>query len=162
VRNFAVFLRRSPDAATSEDVRLYQLHMAKQQIGAPTINAAVAALRFFFNMTIERPELGRPLTGLHKPRRAPVVLSEEKVVRLLEAAPHDLACRTGQRPAGSLCHALAATARMVARMVAGGATPGPGCFAVNTIRDVMSPLERLSVNRECPKFCVWSGLTFTP
>jgi site-specific recombinase XerD len=87
VRNFAVFLGRSPDAATAEDVRLYQLHMAKQLIGAPTINAAVAALRFFFNVTIERPDLARPLTALHKPRRAPVVLSEEEVVRLLEAAP---------------------------------------------------------------------------
>ncbi len=87
VRNFAVFLGRSPDAATAEDVRLYQLHMAKQFIGAPTINAAVAALRFFFNVTIERPDLARPLTALHQPRRAPVVLSEEEVVRLLEAAP---------------------------------------------------------------------------
>jgi len=57
VRNFAVFLGRSPDVATAEDVRLFQLHMAKQQIGAPTINAAIAALRFFFNITLERPEL---------------------------------------------------------------------------------------------------------
>ena len=44
VRNFAVFLGRSPDAATAEDVRLFQLHMANRRIGAPTINAAVAAL----------------------------------------------------------------------------------------------------------------------
>jgi len=87
VRNFGIFLGRSPDAASAEDVRLYQLHMAKQLIGAPTINAAVAALRFFFNVTIERPDLARPLTALHKPRRAPVVLSEEEVARLLEAAP---------------------------------------------------------------------------
>ena len=87
VRNFAVFLGRSPDAATAEDVRLYQLHMAKQLIGAPTINAAVAALRFFFNVTIDRPDLARPLTALHQPRRAPIVLSEDEVARLLEAAP---------------------------------------------------------------------------
>jgi site-specific recombinase XerD len=69
VRNFAVFLGRSPDAATAEDVRLFQLHMAKQQIGAPTINAAIAALRFFFNVTLERPELARHLASVHKPRR---------------------------------------------------------------------------------------------
>ncbi len=87
VRNFAVFLRRSPDAATAEDVRLFQLHMANRQIGAPTINAAVAALRFFFNVTLERPELARHLAGVHKPRRAPVVLNQEEVARLLEAAP---------------------------------------------------------------------------
>jgi site-specific recombinase XerD len=61
--------------------------MAKQQIGAPTINAAIAALRFFFNVTLERPDLVRPLTSVHKPRKAPVVLNQEEVVRLFEAAP---------------------------------------------------------------------------
>ena len=59
VRNIAAFLRRSPDTATSEDVRSFQLHLAKQQIGAPTINSAIAALRFFFNVTLERPDLVR-------------------------------------------------------------------------------------------------------
>src|SRR5208283_1787391 len=87
VRRFAAFLGRSPDTATSEDVRLFQLHMAKQQIGAPTINAAIAALRFLFNVTLERPDLARRLTTVHEPRKAPVVLSQEEVVRLLEAAP---------------------------------------------------------------------------
>jgi len=87
VRSFAVFLGRSPDAATAEDVRLFQLHMANRQIGAPTVNAAVAALRFFLNVTLERPELARHLTSVHQPRRAPVVLNQEEVARLLEAAP---------------------------------------------------------------------------
>ena len=63
------------------------MHLATQQIGAPTINAAIAALRFFFNVTLERPDLARHLTTVHKPRRAPVVLNQEEVVRLLEAAP---------------------------------------------------------------------------
>ena len=87
VRSFAAFLGRSPDTATSEDVRRFQLHMATQQTGAPTINAAIAALRFFFNVTLERPDLARHLTTVHKPRKAPVVLNQEEVVRLLEAAP---------------------------------------------------------------------------
>jgi integrase/recombinase XerD len=87
VRNFSAFLHRSPDTATSEDVRSFQLHMAKQQIGAPTINSAIAALRFFFNVTLERPDLVRHLKTVHEPRKAPVVLSQEEVVRLLEAAP---------------------------------------------------------------------------
>jgi len=87
VRTFAAFLGRSPDMATSEDVRRFQLHMAKQQIGAPTINAAIAALRFFFTVTLERPDLVRPLRIVTEPRKAPVVLSQEEVARLLEAAP---------------------------------------------------------------------------
>jgi integrase/recombinase XerD len=87
VRTFAVFLGRSPDTATSEDLRRFQLHMAKQQIGAPTINSAIAALRFFFIVTLERPDLVRPLRTVTEPRKAPVVLSQEEVARLLEAAP---------------------------------------------------------------------------
>jgi integrase/recombinase XerD len=87
VRRFAAFLGRSPDTGTSEDLRRFQLHMAEQQFGAPTINAAIAALRFFFNVTLERPDLVRPLTTMHKPRKAPVVLSPEEVAHLIEAAP---------------------------------------------------------------------------
>ena len=87
VKTFAVFLGRSPGTATSEDLRRFQLHMAKQQIGAATINSAIAALRFFFIVTLERPDLVRPLRIVTEPRKAPVVLSQEEVARLLEAAP---------------------------------------------------------------------------
>ncbi len=87
VRTFAAFLGRSPDTATSEDLRRFQVHLARQEIGVATINAAIAALRFFFNVTLERPDLVRHLTTVNQPRRAPVVLSQEEVARLLEAAP---------------------------------------------------------------------------
>jgi integrase/recombinase XerD len=87
VRTFAAFLGRSPETATCEDLRRFQLHVARQQIGAPTINAAIAALRFFFTVTLERPDLVRPLRTVNEPRKAPVVLSQEEVARLLEAAP---------------------------------------------------------------------------
>jgi site-specific recombinase XerD len=86
VRNFAAFLGRSPDTAASEDLRLYQLHMTKTHVGTPSINSAVAALRFFFKVTLERDDLVRRLTFVHQPRKAPIVLSPEEVVRLLEAA----------------------------------------------------------------------------
>ena len=87
VRRFATFLGRSPDTATSDDLRRFQLHLAQQPISPGSINAAIAALRFFFTMTLERPDLVRPLRTVSKPRRAPVVLSQEEVARLLEAAP---------------------------------------------------------------------------
>src|SRR5271154_733391 len=86
VRKFAAFLGRSPDTAASEDLRLYQLHMTKTHVGTPSINAAVVALRFFFKVTLERDDLVRRLTFVHQPRKAPIVLSPEEVVRLLEAA----------------------------------------------------------------------------
>jgi integrase/recombinase XerD len=87
VRTFAVFLGRSPETATHEDLRRFQLHMAQQQISPGSINAAIAALRFFFTVTLERPDLVRPLRIVTEPRKAPVVLSAEEVARLLEAAP---------------------------------------------------------------------------
>jgi integrase/recombinase XerD len=87
VRNFEAFLGRSPDTASCEDLRNYQLHVAEQKIGAATVNSAVSALRFFFNVTLERPDLVRHLTSVQEPRKAPVVLNQEEVVRFLEAAP---------------------------------------------------------------------------
>ena len=87
VRNFEAFLGRSPETATCEDLRDYQLHVAEQKIGAATVNSAVSALRFFFNVTLERPDLVRHLTSVQEPRKAPVVLNQEEVVRFLEAAP---------------------------------------------------------------------------
>ncbi len=87
VRTFAAFLGRSPDTAASEDLRRFQLHLAQQQVSPWSINAAIAALRFFFTVTLERPDLVRPLRLVNEPRKAPVVLSREEVARLLEAAP---------------------------------------------------------------------------
>ena len=53
----------------------------------PGINSSVSALRFFFTVTLDRPDLSRRLTVVHQPRKLPMVLSVEEVTRLLEAAP---------------------------------------------------------------------------
>ena len=57
VKNFAAFLGRSPDTASFEDVRRYQLHLAASGVGVPTINQTVSTLRFFFKVTLRRPEI---------------------------------------------------------------------------------------------------------
>src|ERR1700751_638126 len=80
VRSFAAFIGRSPDTATAEDLRLFQLHQP------PSINSAVSALRFFFTVTLDRPDLARRLTVVPQPRRIPAVLSVEEVTLLLRAA----------------------------------------------------------------------------
>ena len=86
VRSFAVFLRRSPDAATVEDVRRFQVHQAESGMQPPTINSSVSALRFF-TVTLDRPDLSRRLVLVRYPRKLPNVLSVEEVGRLLGAAP---------------------------------------------------------------------------
>ena len=87
VRTFAAFLGRSPDTASAEDVRRFQLHQHESGASAPTINATVSALRFLFGVTLDRPDLLRRLVLVRYPRRLPEVLSVEEVGRLLEAAP---------------------------------------------------------------------------
>jgi integrase/recombinase XerD len=87
VKNFAAYLGRSPDTASSEDVRRYQLHLTASGVGVPTINQTISTLRFFFKVTLGRPDLVERATFVRKPRKLPVVLSPEEVARLLDAAP---------------------------------------------------------------------------
>lgn len=87
VRNLAAFLGRSPDTATAEDLRRFQLHLTETGIRPPTINGTVSALRFFFTVTLGRADVARSLTFVAEPRKIPVVLSPEEVARFLEAAP---------------------------------------------------------------------------
>ena len=87
VQAFAAFLGRRPDTATAEDLRRFQLYQTESGVQPPSINSAVAALRFFFTVTLDRPNLSRRLTIVRYPRRLPAVLSAEEVVLLLQAAP---------------------------------------------------------------------------
>jgi site-specific recombinase XerD len=87
VKNFTAYLGRSPDTASSEDVRRYQLHLTASGVGVPTVNQTVSTLRFFFKVTLGRPDLVERTTFVREPRKLPVVLSPEEVVRLLDAAP---------------------------------------------------------------------------
>lgn len=87
VRDFGVFLGRSPDRAMPEDLRRFQLHQRENGVRPSTMNSAVSALRFLFGVTLDWPELGRHLTFVREPRRIPVVLSPDEVALLLEAAP---------------------------------------------------------------------------
>jgi integrase/recombinase XerD len=87
VKNLAIFLGRSPDTATAEDLRLFQLHLTETHVRPPTINGTVSALRFFFTVTLDRSDVAKLLTFVAEPRKIPVILSPEEVARFLEAAP---------------------------------------------------------------------------
>ena len=87
VKSFAAFLGRSPDTASFEDVRRYQLHLTMSGVGVPTVNQTVSTLRFFFRITLKRHDILEHTHFIHEPRKLPVVLSPEEVARLLDAAP---------------------------------------------------------------------------
>ncbi len=85
VAGFAAFLGRPPSTATAEDIRRFQIAQSERGMNPPAMNSTVAALRFFFNHTVDRPDLARKLIRLRYPRKLPVVLSSDEVARLLAA-----------------------------------------------------------------------------
>src|SRR5215469_6541620 len=103
VKKLAAFLGRSPDTATDEDLRAFQLHLTETGVQPPTINTTVTVLRFFFKVTLDRPEITRHLVFVYEPRKLPRVLSGEEVLRLLEAAPVPSTRRRSALPTGPVC-----------------------------------------------------------
>jgi site-specific recombinase XerD len=86
VINLTCFLGRSPDTASPEDLRRYQLHLVKTGTSSIMLNHTITALRFFFGATLDRPDALAKMSPVREPRKLPVVLSCEEVARLIEAA----------------------------------------------------------------------------
>ena len=86
VRRFAAYLGRSPESATTEDLRNFQLHLVDQGSSPVTLNAIITGLKFFCDITLDRPDLMAKMQPVRVPRTLPVVLSREEVARLIAAA----------------------------------------------------------------------------
>lgn len=87
MRDFTRFLGRSPDTATPEDLRAFQLDMAEKGTGSATFNNRLSVLGFFFSVTCAREEMKRHMRYQRLAKKIPVVLSAEEVTRILEVAP---------------------------------------------------------------------------
>jgi len=85
VKRFAGYLGRSPDTASAEDLRRYQLYLVDHGISPISLNAAITGLKFLFATTLDHPELLTKMHAVHEPRKLPVVLSRDEVARLLAA-----------------------------------------------------------------------------
>lgn len=86
VRKFSEHLGRSPQTATSEDLRLYQLHLVEQGIASGNLNSTISGLRFFYSVTLKTPEIVSTLTNINEPRRLPEILNVEEVASLINEA----------------------------------------------------------------------------
>ena len=86
VINLTCFLGRSPDTASPEDLRRYQLHLVETGISRISLNHTITALRFFFGVTLDHAEVMARMCAVREPRKLPVVLSREEVARLIDAA----------------------------------------------------------------------------
>ena len=87
VARFSSFFGRSPDRLDIDDVRRFQVHMISCGVSWASLNQAVCAMRFFYGVTLGRPDVPRRTAYARKPKALPVVLSADEVVRFLEAVP---------------------------------------------------------------------------
>ncbi len=71
VRNFAGYLGRSPDTASAEDLRRYQLHCVDRGVSPITLNATITGLKFFFEVTLIVAQHDRSRCRLRRTSGAP-------------------------------------------------------------------------------------------
>ncbi len=87
VAKFGRFLGRSPARLDLEDVRTFQVHLVAGGISWPALNQTVRALRFWYGVTLKQADPPERIPHAREPRKLPVVLSADEVVRFLEAVP---------------------------------------------------------------------------
>jgi site-specific recombinase XerD len=85
-KRFAAFLKRSPDTATLEDIRLFQLHLAETGMSIGNRNRIMTGVRFLFRVTLRRLDLAAEIYHLREPQKIPQVVSPDEARRLLAGA----------------------------------------------------------------------------
>jgi integrase/recombinase XerD len=85
-KRFAAFLKRSPDTATREDLRLFQLHLAETDMSICNRNRIMTGVRFLFRVTLRRLDLAAEIYHIREPQKIPQVMSPDETRRLLAVA----------------------------------------------------------------------------
>src|ERR1700731_2131022 len=85
-KRFAAFLKRSPDTATCEDLRRFQLHLAETGMSICNLNRIMTGVRFLFRVTLRRLDLAAEIYHLREPEKIPQVMSPDEMRRLLAVA----------------------------------------------------------------------------
>ena len=85
-KRFAAFLQRSPDTATAEDIRLFQLHLAETGVSIGNRNRIMTGVRFLSRVTLRRLDLAAEIYHIREPQKIPLVMSADETRRLLAVA----------------------------------------------------------------------------
>jgi len=83
---FAAYLKRSPDTATPDDVRGFQLHLIGNGLSICNRNRIMTGVRFLFRVTLRRHDLAAEVYHLKEPQKLPLVMSPDEARRLLAVA----------------------------------------------------------------------------
>jgi integrase/recombinase XerD len=85
-KRFAAWLKRSPDTATPDEVRRFQLYLIESGSSICNRNRIMTGVRFLFRVTLRRHDLAAEVWHLKEPQKLPPVLSPEEVKRILSMA----------------------------------------------------------------------------
>jgi site-specific recombinase XerD len=85
-KRFAAYLKRSPDTATSDEIRLFQLHRIETGASICNRNRIMTGLRFLFRVTLRRLDLAAEIYHIKEPQKIPLVMSPDEAKRLLAMA----------------------------------------------------------------------------
>jgi len=85
-KRFAAFLKRSPDTATADDIRRFQLHLAESGPSICHRNRTMTGLRFLFRVALRRLDLAAEIYHIKEPQKIPLVMSPDETRRLLAVA----------------------------------------------------------------------------
>jgi integrase/recombinase XerD len=85
-KRFAAWLKRSPDTATPDEVRRFQLHLIESGASICNRNRIMTGVRFLFRVTLRRHDLAAEVWHIKEPQKLPPVLSPEEVKRVLTMA----------------------------------------------------------------------------
>ncbi|KGJ96000.1 tyrosine-type recombinase/integrase [Thalassotalea sp. ND16A] len=88
INKLCEYLQHSPETATDEELREFQLFMVNNGDSGITINATLTGLRFLFQTTLNKPEVVAKMSTVSVARTLPVVLNLDEARRFIQAAPH--------------------------------------------------------------------------
>src|SRR5271165_4148026 len=153
-KRFTTWLKRSPDTATADEVRLFQLHLVEGGASICNRNRIMTGVRFLFCVTLRRHDLAAEIWHMKEPQKLPPVLSPEEVERVLT-----MATSLKARAMLSLAYGCGLRASEVARLRAcdiPGSSPGTSEQMIIRVvqskgrkdRNVMLPAEILDLLRQ--------------
>jgi integrase/recombinase XerD len=85
-KRFTAWLKRSPDTATADEVRRFQLHLIESGASICNRNRIMTGVRFLFRVTLRRHDLAAEIWHIQEPQKLPPVLSPKEVKRVLTMA----------------------------------------------------------------------------
>ena len=85
-KRFASWLGRSPDTATADEVRTFQLRLIESGVSICNRNRIMTGVKFLFRVTLRRHDLAAEIYHIKEPQKVPLVMSAQEIKRLLAMA----------------------------------------------------------------------------